>query len=223
MLVNSILILCVRICPQACIRNGTTIKKHEISRQGKIEFKTFENMVKSYFRATRPECIIENYYTTGLQKKIYCFSVDGYCNHCSTVFEAMGCYFHFCPFNQARPSLIDDETKRGTKKRETDELQKGYIREKGYSIGEMCECSWWDQLKNNVHVKNHVRTHFHFKRPLSSNSLQQNIRNETMFGYVQCDLSVPDTLKANFSNFPPIFKNIDVTRNDIGEYMKTMR
>ena len=42
-----------------------------------------------------------------------------------------------------------------------------------------------------------------------------------MFGYVQCDLSVPDKLKAKFSNFPPIFKNIDVTRNDIEEYMKT--
>ena len=42
-----------------------------------------------------------------------------------------------------------------------------------------------------------------------------------MFGYVQCDLSVPDELKAKFSNFPSIFKNIDVTRNDIGEYLKT--
>ena len=70
-------------------------------------------------------------------------------------------------------------------------------------------------------MKNHVRTHFPFKRPLSYNSLVQNIRNERMFGYVQCDLSVPDELKAKFSNFPPIFKNIDVSRNDIGEYMKT--
>ena len=83
------------------------------------------------------------------------------------------------------------------------------------------ECSWWDQFKNKVDVKNHVRTHFLLKRLLSANSLVQNIRNETMFGYVQCDLSVPDELKAKFSSFPPIFKNIDVSRNDIGEYMKT--
>ena len=84
----------------------------------------------------------------------------------------------------------------------------------------MCGCSWWDQFKNNIDVKNHVITHFPFKRPLSANSIVQNIRNETMFGYVQCDLSVPDELKAKFNNFPPIFKNIDVSRNDIGEYMK---
>ena len=42
-----------------------------------------------------------------------------------------------------------------------------------------------------------------------------------MFGYVQCDLSVPDELKAKFFNFPPILKNNNATRNDIGEYMKT--
>ena len=85
----------------------------------------------------------------------------------------------------------------------------------------MWECSWWDQFKNNVEVKNHVRTHFPFKRPLSDSSLVQTIKNETFFGYMQCDLSVPDELKAKFFHFPPIFKNIDVTRNDIGKYMKT--
>ena len=128
----------------------------------------------------------------------------------------MGCYFHFCPCQKIRPSLTDDDITRGTKKRELDELRNDYIREKVYTKEEMWECSWWDQFKNNVDVKNHVRTHFPFKRPLSTNSLVQNIRNETMFGYVQCDLSVPDVLEAKFFNFSPIFKNIDVTRNDIG-------
>ena len=71
--------------------------------------RTFENMVMSYFQATRTECKIESYYTTGKQNKIDCFSVDGYCNHCKTVFEAMGCYFHFCPCQEARPSLTDDD------------------------------------------------------------------------------------------------------------------
>ena len=85
----------------------------------------------------------------------------------------------------------------------------------------MWECSCWDQFNNNVDVKNHVRTHFPFKKPLSAKSLVQNIRNELIFGYMQCDLSISDKLKAKFSNFPPIFKNIDVSRNDIGEYMKT--
>ena len=65
----------------------------------------------------------------------------------------------------------------------------------------MWECSWWDQFKNNVDVKNQVRTHFPFKRPLPAISLVKKLRNETMFGYVQCDLSVPDELKAKLSKF----------------------
>ena len=81
----------------------------------------------------------------------------------------------------------------------------------------MWECSWWDQFKNKVDVKIHVRTHFPFKNTLSGNSLLQNMQNsriETMFGYAQCDLSVPDELKAKFFNFTPNFKIIDLTRND---------
>ena len=87
-------------------------------------------MVMSYFQATRPECKFEGFYTTGKQKKIGCFSVDGYCDHFETVFEAKGCYFHFYPCQEARPSLNDDDIKRGTKKREMEEIRKDYIREK---------------------------------------------------------------------------------------------
>ena len=39
---------------------------------------------------------IKSFYTTGKQKKIDCFYVDGYCDHHKTVIEAMGCYYHFC-------------------------------------------------------------------------------------------------------------------------------
>ena len=54
--------------------------------------RNFENMVMSFYQETRPACKIESFFTSGKQKKIYCFNVDGYCDHCKTVFEAMGCY-----------------------------------------------------------------------------------------------------------------------------------
>ena len=87
-------------------------------RQNKT--RSFENMVLSYFQQTLPECRIESYVTTGRQKKIDCFSVDGICIHCNTVFEAMGCYFHYCPCQEARPSSNDNEIMRGIRKREQD-------------------------------------------------------------------------------------------------------
>ena len=87
--------------------------------------RSFEIMVKSYFQRTRPDCKIESFYTTGRQKKIDCFSVDEFCSHCSTVFEAMGCFYHFCSFQELHPSLTEEDIKRGSKKRELDELRRG--------------------------------------------------------------------------------------------------
>ena len=58
-----------------------------IPRQNKT--RSFENMVMSYFQRTRPECKIESFFTTGRQKEIDCFSVDGSCSHCNNLFEAM--------------------------------------------------------------------------------------------------------------------------------------
>ena len=41
-----------------------------------------------------------------------------------------------------------------------------------------------------------------------------------MFGYVQCDIEVPEELKKKFANFPPIFQNTNVGRHDIGSLMQ---
>ena len=73
------------------------------------ESRSFENMVLSSYQESRPDCKIESNITTGRQKKIDCFSVDGICYHCNTVFEAMGCYYHYCPCQEARLSLTDTD------------------------------------------------------------------------------------------------------------------
>ena len=106
-------------------------------RQNKT--RSFENMVMPYFQRTRPECEIESFFTTGRQKKIDCFSVDGFCSHCNIVFETMGCFYHFCPCQELRPSLTEDDIGRGSKKRELDALRRHYIQEKVYKVIEMWE------------------------------------------------------------------------------------
>ena len=85
-----------------------------IARQNKT--RSIENMVLSYFQQTCLECMIESNVRCGKQNKIDCFSVDGICKHCNTVFEAMGCYFHYCPCQEARPSLTDNEINRRIKR-----------------------------------------------------------------------------------------------------------
>ena len=113
--------------------------KRFTARQNKS--RSFENMILSYFQQNRPGCKIEGNVTTGRQRKIDCFSVDGICYHCNTVYEAMGCFFHYRPCQEARPSLTDNEIMRGIKKREQDQMRKEYIQQKGYKIIEMWECN----------------------------------------------------------------------------------
>ena len=84
----------------------------------------YENLVMSYFQRQRPDCKIESFYTTGTQKKIDCFKVDGFCAHCKTVFEALGCFYHYCPCQEARPSLTEENIGRGNKNREMEQMRK---------------------------------------------------------------------------------------------------
>ena len=106
-----------------------------IPRQNKT--RSFENMVISSFQRTRPKFKIESFVTTGRQKKIDCFSVDGLCSHCNTVFEAMGCFYHFCSCQELRSSLTEEDIRRCSKKRELDALRRHYIQEKGFKVIEM--------------------------------------------------------------------------------------
>ena len=69
-------------------------------------------------------------------------------------------------------------------------------------------------LLNNI-SKNTFVTDVH----LQLSNFQKRQRKE-LFGYVQCDIEVPDNLRANFAYFPPTFKNTLVSKSDIGDLMK---
>ena len=181
---------------------------------------SFKNMVMSYLQQSRPDCEIESKITTGRQKKIDCFSVDGICYHRNTVFEDMGCYYHCCTCQEARPSLTDTDIERGVKKRQQDEMRRDYIQQKCYEIVEMWECEWWILHKTDEPVKSYLRAKFPYKRPLSEEQLFQQIIDGRLFGYVQCDFDVPEHLRDYFSNFPNKFENTVVSRDDIGNLMK---
>ena len=187
------------------------------ARQNKI--RNFENMVMSFYQATRTECTNDSIYTTGKQKKIDSFRVDGFCGHFQTIFEALGCYYHFCPCRETQPILGKDKFENGIRKRESDKLRRLHLEKKGYKIVEMREGEWWDQAQKSSILKDHVRKNFPYKLPLSSETLLTRIREDKLFGNVQCDLEVPEELHERFANFPPIFKNCDVGRENMGKFM----
>ena len=84
----------------------------------------------------------------------------------------------------------------------------------------MWECEWWSLYKTDAAVKSYLRANLPHKRPLSEEQLLQQILDGRLFGYVQCDIEVPEHLRDYFSNFPPIFKNTVVSKDDIDNLMK---
>ena len=55
---------------------------------------------------------------------------------------------------------------------------------------------------------------------MSDEQLLKGTINGRIFGYVQCDIEVPEHLRDYFFNYPPIFKNTVVSTDDIGNLMK---
>ena len=134
--------------------------------------------------------------------------------------EAMGCFYHFCPCQELRPSLTEEDIQRGNNKRKLDALRQHYIQEKGFKVIEMWECEWWKPYKKANTVKQHISKHFLYRASLAAEQPLEEIKKGKLFGYVQCDIEVPDNLRANFANFPPICWNFLVSKSDIGDLMK---
>ena len=174
-----------------------------------------------YSQRSRPDCKIESLHTTSRQKNLDRFIVDGFSSQCNTVFEAMGCCYNFCLSQELRPSLTKEDIKQGNKKRELDELRRNYIQEKGFNVIERWEIEWWRLYKTTTENKLHTRENFFSRRSLTEHLVLEGIKKGNLFGYVQCDIEVPKNLRTNFADFPPIFKNTLVSKNDIGDLMKT--
>jgi hypothetical protein len=56
---------------------------------------------------------------------------------------------------------------------------------------------------------------------MTTQSIINAVKDETLFGCVECDIHVPEHLRDYFQQMCPIFKNVEISREDIGDYMKT--
>ena len=179
-----------------------------------------ECIVLKYFQTQNPHCYIQSQFNQKSQKRIGAYLVDGFCSHCNTVFEVLGCYWHFCPC-QEKKRLPIDEIEKGLKRREYDECRRKFLLESGFKLCEIWECDWWKKVKNNVDgAGDYMKTTYPYQKPISENKLIEDIKSGLKFGVVDCSIEVPERLREKFSEFPPIFKNCEVSLEDIGSHMK---
>ena len=73
------------------------------------------------------------------RKQIDRFSVAGFCSHFNTVFQATDYLYHFCHYQEVRPSFNEEDIQRSgkNKRREFDEFRRHKAPEEGFTIFEL--------------------------------------------------------------------------------------
>ena len=55
---------------------------------------------------------------------------------------------------------------------------------------------------------------------MTSQQIPRGVRDGTIFGLIECDVCVPEALREHFAEMQPVFKNIRLTRDDLGPFMR---
>ena len=151
--------------------------------------------------------------------------VDGYCKETNTVYQFHGCIFHGhnCHLtNNSDTNPINEksyvELNKDTKEKEQ------YIKSLGYNLVTIYECQWLNTLQTDASIASFVSQLQHRSMaknvPMTEQQIITAMMNDTFFGLIECDISVPDHLKDYFSEMSPIFKNIDIKLENISEHMQ---
>ena len=85
------------------------------------------------------------------------------------------------------------------------------------------EKDWQALLTQRPEIKDYLAKHCtytHFKKYLTQDQIIQYIKDGHLFGFVECDIEVLEHLKEYFSEMTPIFKNYDISSDDVGEFMQ---
>ena len=97
------------------------------------------------------------------------------------------------------------------------------LQDKGHTVEIIWEKDWEALVTQSPEIKAYSsqhRTYTHFKKYLNQDQIIHYIQDGRLFGFVECDIEVPDHLKEYFSEMTPIFKNVNVRLDDVGEFMQ---
>ena len=167
---------------------------------------------------------IENAFYRG-QKEIAGYKVDGYCKNKEKIYliEFNGCAFHRpCPHSGCK-------------------FHEGYFEEDRNDYDwykkEVALRQWCDENNGELIVQWSCQLDFkelrdvetpvfpRILKPFETKSVDHITRlvlNESLFGFVECDLESPDSLIEKYSslNFPPIIRRSVVSVDMLGEFMQ---
>ena len=156
--------------------------------------------------------------SNGREKRVGKLLVDGWCAETRTAYQFHGCYFHGCTnfyepqetnaLNGKTMATLLEDTRRNT----------AYLRRHVKTV-EMWECDW-KEIRKEPDVKSFLAPTSHPRWKMTQQQIITAVVDGTLFGMVECDVRVPDNLREYFAEMQPVFKNVTVTRDDIGPFMR---
>ena len=174
-----------------------------------------------------------------VEKQFGPYRVDGWDGH-NVVYEFNGCAFHGhlikgqpCRISLSNTTHPYDKNKtRETLYAETCK-KFDYLESKRLTVISKWECEWDNNKKENdgriekwlelsgMRFKS-IFEHEDLRNiTINENLIEHRVKSGKFFGLIRCDIHTPEKLKSKFSEFPPIFKNVTISKNDIGDHMKT--
>ena len=182
---------------------------------------------------------IQHLRNMGYEKRVGPYPVDGYKREDGSIYQFHGCYIHghLCELTK---NIKNDAWHEGRQKRlERTQSTTQYIESEGFHVVEMWECEFNRLCRRNpslyrkldIQRPDFFRKHG-FKKKVTEKQILDGVLPGNLFGFVQCDLSVPDRWGKGFENFSdltpyeyfkemsPIFCTSEVPFESYGEHMQ---
>ena len=146
----------------------------------------------------------------GREKRIGKLPVDGWCAETRTAYQFHGCFWHGCPKCHTDPEETNPKNnKTMAELLANTKAHTAYLRRHA-KVVEMWECGWKRERDPPPRQKWNM----------TQNEILAAVIDGTLFGMIECDIHVPPELRPYFSEMQPIFKNANVSRDDIGPFMR---
>ena len=145
---------------------------------------------------------------------------NGWCSDTNTAYQIHGCFYHGHPYLGLETNAVNGKpmTQLLAQTRKNTAYLRHFVK-----VVELWECDWKEKRRYPV-VKKCLDAAFprrrHVRWTMTSQQILRGVRDGTRIVLIECDVSVPITLHAHFSEIQPVFKNIRLTRNDLGPFMR---
>ena len=170
------------------------------------------------WEAAKNGCTIRHQ-VNGREKRIGKLPVDGWCAETRTAYQFHGCFWHGCPKCHTDPEETNPKNNKTMAKLLADTKKHTTYLRRHVKVVEMWECDW-KELRDEPDVEIFLDIPRHRKWTMTDQQILAAVIDGTLFGMIECDIHVPPELRPYFSEMQPIFKNANVSRDDIGPFMR---